>query len=440
MAILRVKSECADDMNRVGSDATVGGDDLFTGVLSDSISDIRLNTEFAAPLSARTATMSLNSNAEHTPMSGKENTSAVTPPERPELSKGSEVGGNNEADDFVLSEEDIAHAAKVTIYSRSGKIRMSDAIDRAVAIIPRDLELQRATIRQIQLFFFMSDGPGEKKVAFSFTRSVFLRRIAEEVNKAFAQDSTTGDNMTGMASTAELWAVRFCNPKEMAPRVENRGGLLQTMNKADLTQVEGIQMHEQTPSDPLINHVVNHVDAMDDMKQRIHALETSARHQDLDHLTKKSDVMETAIQDFRMPVKGALDRRLSKDDLDKVTAKYDKALDDLLKQANADRETAKALAEKQAQDLKNLENRLEAFFRGTPLAGRGTITGPACKRPLADASDAGNRSGSTVLMSDDSDVFLDSESLCGASHGGESQAKKRRVDNAMGKMDFSDIF
>lgn len=138
--------------------------------------------------------------------------------------------------------------------------------------------------------------------------------------------------------------------------------------------------------------------------------------------------MGNAIGDFKRSVKKALDRRLSKDDLDKVTTKYDKALDDLLERCNADRETAKALAaEKQAQGLKDLENQLHAFFRDhlreSPLAGRSTITRQTRKRHFTDASDDDNRLGTTVLMSDDNDVFLDSDVSGDASDGDENRSK-----------------
>jgi hypothetical protein len=255
----------------------------------------------------------------------------------------------------------------------------------------------------------------------------------------------------GMPSRAELLAMRFCNPNKTAPMFEELGGYLQAMKRADLTQVEGVAKPEQT----LLGALINHFDAMDDMKTRVRALEMSACPQELEHLTNKSAVMETAIQDFRVSVKGALDRRLSKRDLNKVTAKYDKALGDLLKRSNADRDTAKELADnlddalaKHAKDLNDLAEKQaqdpkdppEDHLRGTPPAGRGTIAGQAPKRPLADASDAGNRLGSAVPMFDANDLFLDADFLDDAHHGDENHAKKRRrVDDAMGKMDFGDI-
>ncbi|KAK0743701.1 hypothetical protein B0T18DRAFT_392432 [Schizothecium vesticola] len=319
--------------------------------------------------------MSLKSNEEPTPMSKRGSTSTATQPERSQLPKDSEADDDTEDNDPDLSEEDLADAAKLTIYSHT------------------------------------------------------------ENSKVYFQYLVTSDNLTGMPSKAELLAIRF---------------------------FEGVEKSEQT----LLGALVNHFDAMDDMRKRIHALETSARPQELGHLTKKLTVVEIAIQDFRVSVKEALDRRLSKDVLNKVTAKYDKDFDDLLKRSNTDRDTAKELAdnlddalakhakdvndlaEKQAQDLKNLENRFQASLRdrqavalprGTPPAGRGTITGQARKRPLTDASDADNRLGSAVPMFDAHDLFLDADFLDNAYCGDENQAKKRRVDAAVGKLDFSDI-
>lgn len=457
-------------MDRTGNQATVGGSEpslVLSDILSVGLLDIRPNNQRGTPLSSRTATMSLKSNAEPTPMNQNGGMSAVTQPERPHLPKDSEADGDTEDNNPDISKEDLADAAELRIYSHLGVIQMSGAIQRAKTMIPRNLALQRETIHQIQHFFFVSDTSNRKGSSQIFYHSGFLRYTTEKVQKVYSRYLATGDNETGMPSKAELLAIRFCNPNETAGMTEDLGGYLQSMNRADLTQVEGVEKREQTSRGALISHF----DDIDDMKKRIRALEASAPPQELEHLTKKSD-FKTAIQDFRVSVKGALDRRLSKDDLNKVTAKYDKGLDDLLKRSNADRNTAKELAEnlddalakhakdlndlaeKQAQDLKDLENRFQASLRGTPLAGLGTITGQARKRPFADASDAGNRPGPKVVTFDPNVTFLDADLLDAdlldsdlldadlldyASHGDENQAKKRRVDDGMGKMDFSDI-
>lgn len=307
-------------MDRTGNQVTVGGNEpsrVLLDILLVGLLDIRSNDQLGTPLSSRTATMSLKSNAEPTPTSQNGNISAATQPERPQSPKDSEADGDTEDNNPDLSEEDLADAAELTICSHLGAIQMSGAIHRAKTMIPRNLALQRETIRQIQHFFVVSDTSNRIGSSQIFYHSGFLRYTTEKVQKVYSRYLATGDNVTGMSSKAELLAIRFCNPSKTAGMSEELGGYLPSMNRADLTQVEGVEKREQTSRGALISHF----DDIDDMKKRIRALEPSAPPQELEHLTKKSDVMESAIQDFRVSVKGALDRRLSKDDLSKVTAK-----------------------------------------------------------------------------------------------------------------------
>lgn len=279
-------------MDRTGNDATVG-DNKPSSALSDSPSDIQPALD--NPLSPKTAAMSLKSSAEPTPTREDGSPSSVTEPERPELLKDSEMDGNIEDDDFVLSEEELSYAGEVRICCESGIIKMSEAIHRANAMIPLNLALQRATIHQIQQFFAKSDTSVPRRHYITFSRSEFLRSTIEKVEKVNFQYLVTGDNATSMPSKAELLAIRFCHPSKTAPMFEELGGYLQAMNRADLTQVEGAGKGEQT----LLGALVKHFDAMDDMKKRIRTLEVSARPQDLGHLTKKCDVMENAIGDCK---------------------------------------------------------------------------------------------------------------------------------------------
>ncbi|KAK1836596.1 hypothetical protein QBC39DRAFT_88837 [Podospora conica] len=349
------------------------------------------------------------------------------------LLQDSELCNNLEDDDSVLSETDTAYSDDADLdlseeglastegylYGEGRWITVNKAIMRAKTMIPSDLALQQATIDCIQQLFAAATDSDE------YDKNEFLRRTIKKVRRVHAQFVATGDKETGMPSKAELLAIRCSNPGKS--RYSKLCGYLELMNHAGLTYPEDPRKGAKNMQDA----ITNYSNTMDDVKKRLSALEGSTYPQGAQDVANEVAIIENAIQDFRDAVKGALDRRASIDDLENAMAKQAKDID--------------ALRKKQAQDLKDVEHRLQASHdqaikrlqdqltaaaRGTQPAGWGTITGRTPRRPLTNASDTSNkrRAASKFNVRD-----LSPDADLGA------PVKKRRVDGGMDKMDFSDI-